>query len=519
MISRLLVITCLILLKTRSFGFLWEEINHQIIGGFEIQQSPSIIPSRKFASEVLNGHRVYVSVTTIHRRLYGIAETLWSIVNGSIVPDHIYVFISNEHFLLDSGITVDSLISETNGQLVELMRLFPNISIILTDNIGPHRKLLPLLSKKWNEDCAIVTIDDHLVYRKSFLESLIKSYEASSRSAVVALRARKMGICSDSPPWVLAPYTRNGKGLWPESSSGHKDMLLLPTGTGGVLYRPRFFHPIVFDQKLINITNTGDDLMFRLCTLAMGIPVVTACAYRDALGKKCPQEDPIYIDEPEKYVKYVSKFTFGHNFNTIEYRNEIFKNSENYEEFHGIDYNSNNNRNSSLSSGIEVEKTRHSRRINTSNNKNVNRNFLRRRNQRGMLASETKSKETSLSSSSSSTSSNENENEVSKYDLQKDPRKIVSLATKFNNAGGNNRMWNQAVQYLHDSEIFDFEGFLQYLAPVERQNCLLSSTLIYIPHESMMKSMKNTLEYIKVSLQSLYSKECGINICEKGSTP
>jgi hypothetical protein len=46
---------------------------------------------------------------------------------------------------------------------------------------------------------------------------------------------------------------------------------------GGVLYRPRFFHPIVFDRKLINLTQANDDLTFRLSALIKGISVVTAC--------------------------------------------------------------------------------------------------------------------------------------------------------------------------------------------------------------------------------------------------
>jgi hypothetical protein len=36
-------------------------------------------------------------------------------------------------------------------------------------------------------------------------------------------------------------------------------MLVLPIGTGGVLYRPKFFNEIVFDQKLHSLTETGDD--------------------------------------------------------------------------------------------------------------------------------------------------------------------------------------------------------------------------------------------------------------------
>jgi hypothetical protein len=68
-------------------------------------------------------------------------------------------------------------------------------------------------------------------------------------------------------------------------------MLLLPTGTGGVLYRPSFFHPIVFDRQLLNLTSTGDDLTFRLATMARGVPVVTACS-SDTLDFTCPIRPP-----------------------------------------------------------------------------------------------------------------------------------------------------------------------------------------------------------------------------------
>jgi hypothetical protein len=42
------------------------------------------------------------------------------------------------------------------------------VSIVFTENIGPHRKLLPLLSRKWNEDCVIMTTDDDLGYINDF---------------------------------------------------------------------------------------------------------------------------------------------------------------------------------------------------------------------------------------------------------------------------------------------------------------------------------------------------------------
>jgi hypothetical protein len=126
----------------------------------------------------------------------------------------------------------------------------------------------------------IVTVDDHELYPRSLLESLLKFYIGSDRRAVVAIRSRRIGLCS-ALPWRVAPYTRNRRGLWPETSAGRVEMLSLPTGTGGVLYRPRFFHPIVFDRALLNATSTGDDLLFRLATLARDVRVVTACALEE----------------------------------------------------------------------------------------------------------------------------------------------------------------------------------------------------------------------------------------------
>ncbi len=78
--------------------------------------------------------------------------------------------------------------------------------------------------------------------------------------------------------------------------AGRTEMLVVPTGTGGVLYCPQFLHPIVFDPQFRNVTgeycadllhiyvlssflSTGyaDDIMFRLASMANGIPVVLGC--------------------------------------------------------------------------------------------------------------------------------------------------------------------------------------------------------------------------------------------------
>lgn len=233
--------------------------------------------NKPLASNILGGQPVYISLTTIHSRIYGIAATIESVIDGVYLPDHIYIFVSKAPYLLDEGITVEQILTKA-AHLKQIVADYPFLSIIFTENIGPHRKLLPLLSQKWKEDCVIVTVDDHEIYPRSTLSSLVDYYNITGRDSVVAIRSRRMGICSDAPPWHISPYNSNtGRGIWPEAAPVRREMLTLPTGTGGVLYRPQFFHPIIFDRHFLNLTRTADDLMFRLATMAKGVTVVTAC--------------------------------------------------------------------------------------------------------------------------------------------------------------------------------------------------------------------------------------------------
>jgi hypothetical protein len=107
----------------------------------------SSMSSSPFSSTLLN-QAVYVSLTTIHSRIYGIVKTIESIISGAVLPDHIYIFVSKDPHLLDLGVTPEFILSESKGKLKEITTNFPWISVIFTENIGPHRKLLPLLAKK-----------------------------------------------------------------------------------------------------------------------------------------------------------------------------------------------------------------------------------------------------------------------------------------------------------------------------------------------------------------------------------
>ena len=141
-------------------------------------------------SSLLANQKLYVVLTTISSRLQHVVLTIRSILNGMVIPTHIYLFLSEEAFLFDRGIPKDSIPLELR-YLAASTDIF---SIIYTDNIGPHRKLLPILKRFWHEDCAIVTVDDDKVLAKDALFKLISYYIDTKKIAVVGLRTRRIGF-------------------------------------------------------------------------------------------------------------------------------------------------------------------------------------------------------------------------------------------------------------------------------------------------------------------------------------
>ena len=288
LVSSILCAPIILERNNEALTFQWQEIYHPPLRPLKSHQD--------LASNFIH-QQLYISLTTIQQRLGHVLHTVESILLGDVLPDRIYLHVSNSPFLLDHGITESEIRDRFLQPLSQLNVSHDRVSVIFTENIGPHRKLLPLLSQKWKEDCVIVTIDDHEYYKKDMLSSLIKYYIASNRNAIISLRAHRIALCMNLRPWKTAPYSKDqsSKGSricqWPIAPPAKREMLILPTGTGGVLYRPSFFHPIIFDRKLLNLTATGDDLTFRLATLAKGIPVVTACS-SDTLDYKCPARPP-----------------------------------------------------------------------------------------------------------------------------------------------------------------------------------------------------------------------------------
>lgn len=259
-----------LLFSRESVNYEWNELrsNSTFVPG----------PGQQWASSI-TGIPVFASMAAISIRLDNLSLVIESIFKNRILPSRLYVFVSKEPYLLDRGIpTIPSTLSQ-------LMNTFP-VSFVYTNNTGPHRKLLPLLWKKWFDDAIIITVDDDVQPPKDMIGQLIKYYKASNGIGIVSLRSRRIGLCINSPGKFLT-YQR-----WAVSRHGSVEFLQMPTGTGGILYKPSFFHPIVFDATLRNITGTADDLMFRISTMVNYVPVVLACrdVFHDKKWYRCPSK-------------------------------------------------------------------------------------------------------------------------------------------------------------------------------------------------------------------------------------
>jgi hypothetical protein len=244
---------------------------------------------------------VYISLTTMASRMNKINRTINSLIQARVLPTSIYLLISKEPYLLDEGV------QQIPDQLLCLVAE-GYLQIVYTQNLGPHRKLLPALKRHWGEDVFIATVDDDMRRDQGYmiLYQLLKHYVlGGGGERVVALRTRRIGLCTALPYRITKYYS------WPvQLSYNRQEMLIMPTGTGGILYKPSYFHKVVFHKSLRFATGTADDLMFRLATMVKRVPVQLGCSimrYRGRVIRECPEDEHDRLYDA-KYGPYSSEY-------------------------------------------------------------------------------------------------------------------------------------------------------------------------------------------------------------------
>ena len=198
---------------------------------------------------------VYISLTSIFKNQKILLQTLQSILKQSKKPDKIFLYLSEEQYILDTGFKDKKI---TNSKLLKFINDNSIIDINWVKNTGSYRKLLPLLKEKWNENCIIITIDDDTIYNTNLIENLIK--DSNKQDCVIGYRG-------------FTPLFDKIENFDYFKSSKLQNLSLYNflTGKGGILYKPHFFHKthnLIFNEKIyLDIAPTCDDIWFYIVRL------------------------------------------------------------------------------------------------------------------------------------------------------------------------------------------------------------------------------------------------------------
>uniref|UniRef100_A0A6C0JAA5 Glycosyltransferase 2-like domain-containing protein n=1 Tax=viral metagenome TaxID=1070528 RepID=A0A6C0JAA5_9ZZZZ len=242
---------------------------------------------------------VFISLTSIFKEQNSLLQTLHSIMKQTKLPDKIFLYLSEEPYILDTGFKDKKI---TNSNLLKFINDNSMIDIKWVKNTGSYRKLLPLLKDKWDEDCIIITIDDDTIYNTHLIENLVNDYY--KHKCVIGYR----GFTPSFDKFENFDYTKKGK-------LQKISLYNFLTGKGGILYKPEFFHKtknLIFNEEIyLNICNKQDDLWFYIVRILNNI--------------NCYTDNKNYMIKDIRNAGLFLNFNRLNNNNTIVFKHTIKK--------------------------------------------------------------------------------------------------------------------------------------------------------------------------------------------------
>ena len=200
--------------------------------------------------------KIVVSLTSFPAALPFAAQAIRSILDGSVLPDKIVLYLTAQQF-------PDRKVPS------ELQDLFNKSSIFevrfYNEIIRSYTKLVPAI-KDFPDD-VIITIDDDVRYHKNMLKSLLSRHKEYP-NAIIGHRIRRIKLNARYRKWTcykrISLLTRSFK-------PSYKN---LQTGVGGVLYPPRSLsEEMLKPEVFMQLAPTVDDLWFWAAAVAKGTKI------------------------------------------------------------------------------------------------------------------------------------------------------------------------------------------------------------------------------------------------------
>jgi hypothetical protein len=229
-----------------------------------------------------------IVLTVISSRLHVLPSVLDSLVNQSIKPDAIHIYVSKEKYLLDGGIPVNSSVLKAVSEI-------PLVEIHWCLNIGPYRKLWPYLKhareRGLSPSTKIITVDDDTLYPPRFVEYMLRNH--AKYQCRVAHRGRRIRLNCDGPGFL--PYSE-----WPDGL--HEPRLgNLPTGQSGIVYSLGDFPDQLEIEMATELAPTADDLWIHWLMARRSVPAVilqpSAAAFTKRLAFPTAEDSDKFAQE------------------------------------------------------------------------------------------------------------------------------------------------------------------------------------------------------------------------------
>jgi len=190
---------------------------------------------------------IIVSMTCIPSRIHLVEKSIRSILNQSIQPYKIILYLCKDDYFGNNAIKPEKvpkkLYKYSNKGL---------ISIRWVKNIGPYTKLIPAIRDFPRK--SIVTADDDTIYPKKWLEKLLDKHH-QNKNAIICYRGSRMILNSGG-------FERYNS--WPEYKNNQDSLLLFFKGKDGVLYPPNSLDLEVFNEKKFKqLSPFADDIWFN----------------------------------------------------------------------------------------------------------------------------------------------------------------------------------------------------------------------------------------------------------------
>lgn len=255
--------------------------------------------------------KIIVSLTSYSKRFETLDICIKSILNQTLLPDRLILYLSKNENVEDIPKPVRDL--QNYGLEIKFVDL----------DLKPHKKYY--YAMKDFPDDIIITLDDDIIYDKNLISELYKTHKKFP-NCIVAARAHKIRFDSDNK---IAKYNN---WEWCSTESNEPSFLFLATEGAGTLYPPHLLNKhLLFNLEYINKYINADDLWMKAVELVSHVPVVIA---NPKLEKK-------RIEIPEAQDVALAKNNVG-NYQNDAYLKELEKDFHILSKIKNLEYKFNN---------------------------------------------------------------------------------------------------------------------------------------------------------------------------------